>query len=210
MMQQINLYHPIFRRQKKKFSALAMVQAGVAILAGVALIHGMMWWQMRGTAEEVNNTDKQLISANKRLEETNQKLGTGVPTQTLDDQITKLEVQVAERLRIRDVLNRGLFSNTTGYSDFLTAFARQHVSGVWLTGFGITGSGEDMRLQGRTTDPAQVPRYMQKLAAEKVMVGKEFQVFVMSRPEKKENQVMETSYVEFLFKTAPPKQAGKS
>lgn len=210
MMQQINLYHPIFRKQEKKFSALAMAQAGGAILAGVIVIYGVMWWQVHGMRRDLAQTDRQLAVATKRFEETTQKLSPGAQGKTLEDKISSLEKQIAERVRVRDILNRGLFSNTTGYSNFFLAFARQHVAGMWLTGFGITGAGEDMRLQGRTTDPAQVPRYVQRLAAEQVLAGREFQVFVMSQPEKKDGQSAEAPYIEFLFKTAASKEPGKS
>jgi hypothetical protein len=210
MMQQINLYHPIFRKQEKKFSALAMAQAGGAILAGVAVIYGVIWWQVHSIREDVVQADKQLAAVTKRFEEANQKFSSGAQGKTLEDKVANLEKQMAERLRIRDLLSRGYFSNATGYSDFFIAFARQHVNGIWLTGFGITGAGEDLRLQGRTTDPAQVPRYVQRLSAEQVLAGKEFQVFVMSRPEKKQGEATEVPYLEFLFRTASSKEPGKS
>lgn len=209
MIQQINLYRPIFRKQEKKFSAMAMLQAGSAILAGVVVILGLMMWQVHGLRQEVSQVDKQLLAANKRLEDASKNFGPGAKSKSLEDEVANLEKQVAARLRVRDLLTRGLFSNTSGYSDYLVAFARQHVPGIWLTGFDITGAGEDMRLQGRTVNPAQVPRYMQRLSGEEVLAGREFQVFVMSRPEKKDGQP-EQPYVEFLFKTAAHKEQGKS
>ncbi len=210
MMQQINLYRPIFRKQEKKFSALAMLQAGVAILAGVAVIYGLMWWQVRDLRTEVQQANRQLAASTKRLEEATKKFGPGAKSKLLEDEVANLEQQVATRLRLRDVLTRGLFSNTSGYSDFFLAFARQHVPGVWLTGFDIVGAGERMRLQGRTMDPVQVPRYVQRLAREPAIAGKEFQVFVMSRPPEKDGRTAESPYVEFLLRTAPPKEPGKS
>ncbi len=209
MTQQINLYRPIFRKQEKKFSAKAMAQAGGAIVGGIVVIFALMWWQVSGQREELRSTDKQLASATKRLDEAATKFGAGAGTKSIEDEVANLEKQIAARLRIRDLLTRGLFSNTTGYSDYFVAFARQHVPGIWLTGFDITGAGEDMRLQGRTTNPAQVPRYVQRLSSEQVLAGKEFQVFVMSRSPKKDGEVDESPYVDFLFRTGP-KEQGKS
>lgn len=206
-MQQINLYRPIFRKQEKKFSAMAMLQAGGAVLAGIVVIYALLLWQVSDLRNEVRQADAQLATATKRVSEATQKFGPGAKSSLLEDEVANLEKQLAARLRVRDLLNRGLFSNTTGYSGFFVAFARQHVPGVWLTGFDITGAGEDMRLQGRTADPAQVPRYVQRLSAEEVLAGKEFQVFVLSRPQTKDGQPAER-YVEFLFKTAP-KEPGK-
>lgn len=210
MMQQINLYRPIFRKQEKKFSATAMAQAGAAIFAGVVVLYALMFWQVRDLRQEVAKADKQLQSTTKRLEEASSKYGPG-KGKSAENEIAELEKQLAGRLRVRDLLSRGLFSNTTGYSDFFVAFARQHVPGMWLTGFDITGAGEELRLQGCATNAAEVPRYVQRLAAEQVLNGKEFQVFVLSRPEKKEGQqVAVQPHLEFTLKTAPQKEPGKS
>ena len=46
MIQQVNLFHPIFRKQQKKFSAKAMLQAGVAVLAGIGLMYALTWWRL--------------------------------------------------------------------------------------------------------------------------------------------------------------------
>lgn len=209
MIQQINLYRPIFRKQEKKFSAMAMLQAGGAIVGGVAVMLGLMIWQVHGLRQDVRQANNQLVTATKRLDEASKKFGPGAKSKLLEDEVTNLEKQIAARLRVRDLMTRGLFSNTSGYSNYFVAFARQHVSGIWLTGFDITGAGEDMRLQGRTVNPAQVPRYMQRLSGEQVLAGREFQVFVMSQPAKKDGQP-EQPYVEFLFKTATQKHQGKS
>lgn len=205
MKQQVNLYRPIFRKQEKKFSALAMLQAGAAIFVGVAIIYALLYWHVHGLRHELAQTERYLAASSKRLHDVSRQLAPSAKSQLLEQEVARLERQVAGRLRVQDLLARGLFSNTTGYSEFFVAFARQHVSGVWLTGFDITGAGEDMRLQGRATDPAQVPRYVQRLSAEPALAGKEFKVFVLSRPEKTGGAANEP-YVEFLFKTGASKE----
>lgn len=209
MKQQINLYRPIFRKQEKKFSAAAMLQAGAAILAGVLVIFGLLVWQVRTMREEVRQADKQVAMASKRLDEAARRFGIATSRSLMDD-VANLERQVAQRQQMLDVLTRGRLSNTSGYSEYFLAFARQHVPDVWITGVDIVGAGDDLRLQGRTTNPAQVPRYVQRLSAEQVLNGKEFQVFVLSRPPKKDAQAPEPPYVEFLFKTAAQAESGKS
>lgn len=208
-MQQINLYRPIFRKQEKKFSALAMLQAGGAIAVGIAIIYGLIWWHVRDLRSELAQIDKRLVASTKRLDDATTRFGPGAKSKQLQDQVADLEKQIAARLRVRELLGRGIFSNTTGYSDYLVAFARQHVTGLWLTGFDIVGAGEDMRLQGQTSDPALVPRYVQRLSAEQVLAGKDFQVFTMSRPVEKSDTVS-SPYVDFLFRTGPKSEPGKS
>lgn len=206
MMQQINLYRPIFRKQEKKFSSRAMLQAGLAIIAGIVVMYGFQLWQLSGARSELQRVDTQLAAATKRLQDATQKYGPGAKNGQLESEVSKLEQQVAARLQVQDLLSRGLFSNTSGFSQFFLAFARQHLPGVWLTGFDITGAGENMQLQGRTVDPAQVPRYVQRLSAETPLAGKEFQVFTMAKPDKKEKEGDQPRYIEFQFRTALAKE----
>lgn len=198
MSQQINLYRPIFRKQEKKFSALAMLQAGGLMLLGIVALYVVLVWQVHSTRKDLARAEKQHAEVSARLHEVTQKFGPKAPTQTLVDRVAKLEQDVAARQRIHLALKRDLFTNTRGYSDYFLAFSRQHVAGVWLTGFSITGAGEDMKLQGRTSDPVQVPRYVQRLAAESSLAGKEFQVFVLKRDK--------GQYSDFTFQTVSNKE----
>ena len=217
MMQQINLYRPIFRKQEKKFSSLAMIQAGVAILVGMMLIYGLMAWRLHSLRSQVAEAGKLLEDANTRLAQAKQQVGSGNSGKTaIEDQIAQLERQVAASQRTREVMVSGLFANTKGYSEYFEAFARQRIPAVWLTGFDIEGAGEKLMLQGRTSEPSEVPRYMQRLSKESVLNGKEFRMFVMSRPKKKETDpnakstdLAESPYIEFQFRTDLPKDSEK-
>ena len=53
MSQQINLYQPIFRRERKVFSAATIAQATLVVAAGLAAIYGYASWKMRGLNREV-------------------------------------------------------------------------------------------------------------------------------------------------------------
>ena len=62
MSQQVNLYQPIFRKERRKFSAMTMLQAmGIAVL-GIGLLYGYTFWQVRQLRGEVAQTDKQLAA----------------------------------------------------------------------------------------------------------------------------------------------------
>lgn len=198
MNQQINLYRPIFRRQERKFSAIAMVQAGAAIVVGVALLYGMMAWQLNEMRDALRLADQQHIAANGRLQELAQRLGQPVPQPTAVDQIGRLEQQVAALRRTEQSLSSGPLVNKGGYSDYFLALARQHMNGLWLTGITIGEAGENLKLEGRTVDAINVPRYVQRLAAERVLAGKEFEVFLMSSEKSR-------TTLEFSLQTAPGK-----
>jgi hypothetical protein len=199
--QQINLYQPIFRKEEKKFSAVAMLQAVGLVAVGVVALYVFMWWQTGVLKSELGRAEQSHAAATKRLADATGKFGQRKGPSSLDSEISRLEGEIVAKQRMQEILQSGIFSNTTGFSDYFVSFARQSVAGVWLTGFDITGAAEQMSLAGRTTNPELVPRYMQKLSSEKPLSGIEFRAFQMNRPEPNPKEP-DTMFVEFLARTA--------
>ncbi len=200
MSQQVNLYQPIFRKEEKKFSTVAMLQAMGLVVIGVAAIYAYTWWQVGTLKSELKRAEQQHATATKRLADTNEKFGQRPGRTSLDGEIARMEAEIVAKQRIQEILQRGIFSNTHGFSEYFVSFARQYTPGVWLTGFDITGAAEQMTLAGRSTNPELVPRYMQKLSAEKMLSGIEFRVFQMNRPAA-DAKAPNSQYVEFQIKT---------
>jgi Tfp pilus assembly protein PilN len=180
--QQINLYQPIFRKEEKKFSAVAMLQSVGLVAIGVVALYAFMWWQTGTLKSDFRRAEQSHTEASKRLADATTRFGQRKGPSSLENEISRLEGEIVAKQQMQEILQRGVFSNTSGFSDYFASFARQLVPGVWLTGFDITGAGEQMSLAGRTTNPELVPRYMQKLSSEKTLSGIEFRAFQMSRP----------------------------
>jgi Tfp pilus assembly protein PilN len=202
--QQINLYQPIFRKEEKKFSAVAMLQSVGLVAIGVVALYAFMQWQSVTLKSELQRVEQSHAAASKRLAEAKKSFGQRKGPGSLDSEIERLEGEIVAKQRMQDLLQSGIFSNTTGFSSYLVSFARQSISGVWLTGFDITGAADQMSLAGRTSNPELVPRYMQKLSTEQLLSGIEFHAFEMSRPVPKPKE-QDTQYVEFQAKTAVAK-----
>jgi hypothetical protein len=198
--QQINLYQPIFRKEEKKFSTVAMLQSVGLVVIGVTLLYAFTWWQGQALKTELKRVEQNHAAASKRLADATQKFGQRKGPSSLDNEISRMEGEIVAKQQMQEILQRGMFSNTSGFSDYFASFARQRVPGVWLTGFDITGAGEAMSLAGRTTNPELVPRFMQKLSSEKTLAGIEFRTFQMSRPEP-DAKNPETMFVEFQART---------
>ncbi|MBI3778345.1 MAG: PilN domain-containing protein [Gammaproteobacteria bacterium] len=203
MSQQINLYQPIFRKEEKKFSTVAMLQAMGLVVVGVVALYAYTWWQIGALKDDLKRAEQQHATAAKRLADATQKFGQRTGPSSLDTEITRLESEIVAKQRIQEILRSGIFSNTRGFSDYFVSFARQYTPGVWLTGFDITGAAEQMTLAGRSTNPELVPRYMQKLSAEKTLSGIEFRVFQMNRPAADAKEP-DARYVEFQARTGNP------
>jgi type II secretory pathway pseudopilin PulG len=206
--QQVNLYQPLFRKQEKKFSATAMLQSIGVILVAIVLLIAWTQWQVTVLKGERERADQQLVAAAKRLEEVARQFGGGAQGETVEDEVARLEQQLATKQQIRGVLGQGLFGNTQGFSDYFTALARQHLPGLWLTGFEIVGAAEQLTLQGRSASGEAVPRYVQKLAAESRLAGIEFRVFQIERPTTEGKPA--AAYLNFTLKTASGAGAVKS
>lgn len=206
MSQQVNLYQPVFRKQKRKFSAMAMLQAMTIAVLGIGLLYGYTFWQVRQLRAEVTQTDKQLANMMKKMEETTRQFGERLQSKDLQMDVQRLQGQLAEKQRLQQVLQSAQF-NTQGFSDYFIAFARQHIPGVWITGLEITGAADQLTLSGRSTNPELVPRYLQKLSAEKRLSGIEFRTFQMSRGGA-DAKGGATPYVDFMAKTADPVAPG--
>ncbi len=202
MSQQINLVNPIFLRQKKYFSAVAMVQALGLILLGSALFYGYALYQLRQLGQHSDETAKRYADEQSRLA---RYAATYSPQQTarqLAEEVKRAQAQVAMQQEIVDTLESGALGNTTGYSEYLRAFARQVVPGLWLTGFTISGDGVQMSLSGGVLDPALVPAYMRRLNREPIMAGKSFASLQMSQPHGEGAKAVATHYVEFALQSA--------
>lgn len=200
IQQQINLYHPIFRKQEKKFSAKAMLQSGAVVIAGITLMYVYSWWQVNSLKTQEARIEREQQIAMKQIEEMTKRISGQAADPLLKQEVARLESLLETTQRMRDLLQQGRAGNTQGYSNHLIAFARQHTAGVWLTGVSIVGGGDEIKVEGRTTEPELVPQYLQKLSAEKSLSGTQLNTFVISRPEAKKGPA--PHYVEFLATTA--------
>ncbi|WP_136418122.1 PilN domain-containing protein [Herbaspirillum sp. ST 5-3] len=182
MSQQINLFNPIFLKQKKYFSAVTMAQALGLILAGCALLAGYAQYQVTAYGKEAAATTAQLAATQAELGKVNATYGPRQKSKSLEDELHQAEAEVSALQHVFDTLQQGDFGNTKGYADYLRAFAREIVNGVWLTGFTIEGAGNEIELRGRALQPELVPAYITRLKREPVLQGKSFAALEMRTP----------------------------
>lgn len=207
--QQVNLYHPIFRKQHKRFSAKAMAQAGAGVALGTLLMYGYAWWQTASLRHQVAQATAELDTARKRLETFNQQLAARSVDPQLAQEARDLELRANAAERVGQLLAGQAIAGDTGYSKYFIAFARQHVSGVWLTGFSVAGAGDEVTLNGRTANPKLVPTFLQRLSQEEALSGARFHLFQLQRPEKGAKGEGR-GYVEFVVKTTDERASDKS
>jgi len=197
--QQINLFNPAFRRQKKYFSAITMIQALILIVLGAGLFYEYASSQVRQLTGLVAETGKRYTTEQTRLAELQARASSQQNSQLLENELKQIQARANSQQVLVDTLKSGVLGNTSGYSEYMRAFARQVVSGLWLTGFDIAGDATQLNMSGGVLSPDLLPAYVQRLSREKVMHGKSFAALQMQQP--KPGTAKSAHYVEFTLQS---------
>ena len=211
MSQQINLFNPIFLKQEKHFSALTMVQGLGLILLGGLLLTAYAAYQLSSLQNEQKLTSAQLNLAQNQLAKVTADYSPKEKDARLETRLLRAEAEVKSLQQVSDILGKGELGNTDGYAEYLRAFARQIVDGVWLTGFTIQGAGNAISLQGSALRPELVPAYLTRLKSEPVMQGASFATLEMQlpKPDKlaspNEKQASSSAYINFHLHSSSAK-----
>lgn len=198
MSQQINLLNPAFLKQSRVFSLLMMVQGLALIIVFAVLVYVYAFYQVAGLNALSVETTERFSQEQKNLLSDTASYSPQQINQQLKDELQQWEKKVAESDQLVERLRSGSVGNTSGFSEYLRAFSRQVVPGLWLTSFKVTGDAASIKLSGRVTDPALLPVYIQKLGGESVMQGKSFANLQMESP-KTEVKSAAPHYLEFTL-----------
>ena len=180
MSQQINLFDPRLRRQRRYFSAGTVVLA-LGVVLGLALALQQLYaWQNRKLQASLAQTDARVAQLREQMAAFAKQFSAPGSSTALTDEITRLESE----LRLRRGLLSGMQSgagSAEGFSTYLAALARQTTAGVWLTGIEIGG---DLVIRGRALDGELVPAYIRRLNREEAFAGRSVSELRMAvRPE---------------------------
>jgi hypothetical protein len=174
MSQQINLFNPIFLKQKKYFSAVTMVQALGLIVVGSALLRAYTVYQVSMLGKEADAASAQLATLRTKADKINVQYAPRQKDKSLEGEIRNAESELKLLEYALKVLQKGDFGNIGGYAKYMRAFSHQIMDGVWLTGFTIDGADSEISIQGRALKPELIPVYITRLKNEPVLQGKSF------------------------------------
>ena len=172
MAQQINLFNPVFLKQKKYFSAVTMLQALALLLGGILAFYGYTLRETQTLARLSDDTGRQLKAQSEQAARLTQEFSPQGRSKMLSDELARTAVRLKQREDMLSVLRTGGLGNTDGFARYLSAFARQSMSGVWLTGFTIGGDESELLISGRVLQADLVPAYIRALNREDVMRGR--------------------------------------
>jgi len=180
--QQINLFNPIFLTKKRHFSAVTMLQALGMILLGSVALSAYTAYRISALGKEADEIAAQLTALRGKAAKVNAQYAPKQKNKALEDEVRKAEIELKPLPQLLGMLQKGDFGNTAGYAEYMRAFARQIVDGLWLSGFRIDGAGSDIAIQGHALRPELVPVYITRLKREPALQGKSFAALEMQTP----------------------------
>ncbi len=190
MSQQINLFNPVFLKQKKYFSVVSMFWGLLLIICGSALFYWYAIYQVKLLTQQSAETSRRFTAEQQKLANYTEEFSPQKAAQQLADEVKRAEANAAAQQEIIATLRNGDIGNTSGYSEYMRAFARQVTSGLWLTDFNIVGDGKQLSVKGAVLSPDLVPIYIQRLSHESIFRGKTVATLQLQR-------VREARYVSF-------------
>jgi Tfp pilus assembly protein PilN len=180
MYQQINLYQPIFRKQRQIFSAITMLQSMAVVAAALLAIYAYGTWKVTRLEAEVALLEGREATHIAQLSRVDPSLTAGRRAE-LDAEIDRLGATLLDQQRLVEQLREQPLGGTRGFSEYLAALGRQHTPQLWLTGFAVNGGTGAIELAGRSVSAELVPEYLQRLARESALVGQRFDRFEIER-----------------------------
>lgn len=181
MSQQINLFNPIFLKQKKTFSAVNMLDALALLLVGVAAFYAYASIETLNLDRQSVETGRQYNQAKLRLAEASAQFTPKKTDANLEAEVNRLQSQLNERKATLSNLGVGAAAKDTSYAEYLRALARQSLGGLWLTGFKVGKGGAEIEIVGRALQPELVPSYIRRLGQERAMQGRAFDALSMTQ-----------------------------
>ena len=205
MSQQINLFNDDLLKQGKSVSVRGMLQGFGVLLFCVGLFYAYLSYQLQELEDKVAAANKSLAAEQAGLANISRKQS----ALTIEQELKIAEAEAVAQREIINALKSGVIGNTRGYSEYMQAFAKQSLGGLWLTGFSIDGDATQMTISGGALNPELVPSYIQRLNREKIMRGKTFASLQMQLPKAEAGKPETTQYLEFILQSAVASEADK-
>lgn len=181
MSQQINLFNPQFLAKKKYFSSVTMVQALGLLVLGMVAFYGFALWQDRTLARQTGESARAYEQQKQQFTKVTAELSPERREAQLDQDLKSIEAAIALRRALLRELGTGTLTRPAGYSEYLRAFARQTVQGLWLTSLQIAEGGDQLTMSGRALQADLVPVLIGRLKQESVLRGRPLEALAITR-----------------------------
>jgi len=180
MTQNINLYDDSLR-SRRDWATAEMAATAVGVCA-LAVTLATTWArhdlsQLRGPAAQ---TTEALQTAQTELTDLTQRMAELKPDVRLQADLQLAQTSLTQRHAALELLRGGGLGVETGHAAAMSAFARQSINGLWLTGLVL--DNQQVALRGRALNPDLIPTYVSRLNKEPALQGRSFRALDIERP----------------------------
>jgi hypothetical protein len=196
MLQQINLYEPIFREEHKLFSANTICGGLGIVAAGLLAIALFSWWRLILLDRLTHSVQSQVAAQKRFIEHANSLVDLGESPQTIEIRLKSITIDLERRRQALRYLIGGeaggraapseavgaADNGNRGFAGRMAALARQQLDGLWLTGATFTADSGRFELTGSATGAELVPIYLGRLASEAALAGIPLQSIEIRQP----------------------------
>lgn len=193
MTAQINLYNPALRARREYITATTIALGLLLVVVGIVLVYGYYQWRVAQLTQESVAVETDLKMRQDQMAVLADEVARVRHSKAVEQQLADAEAMLRGREAVATVLSTGVLGSAQGFSDYLRAFARQILPGVWITGLDIAAGGTAIRIEGRTTGADQVPAYIKRLTGEKSLQGRSFTTLEIHQPEAQDSASPETA-----------------
>jgi hypothetical protein len=174
MSQQINLYDPALERKRDWFALSNLVAVGVLLAIVVGGAGYLARMEIPALTAQSAQGESQLKSMREQITALGQQVAGRKPDPRIEQELGVARLLLDARGEVLATLKQRLGPDADAFAEYLRGFARQSVSGLWLTAFSFDAVSGGMEIRGRTIDPALIPEYIQRLNKEPAFQGRAF------------------------------------
>jgi hypothetical protein len=191
MLQQINLYEPIFREDHKLFSATTICVGLGIVAAGLMAITVFSWWRVQSLDRQLHAVHTQEAEQKNLMAQANAIVDRSGSHETMEIHLQAMVIDLTRRQQALRYLRGGDAGGSSGpvlanrgFVGRMTALAHQQLDGLWLTGAIFVSGSDSLELTGDAMSADLVPIYLARLMNEPAIAGTKLQSIEIRRPKK--------------------------
>lgn len=184
MSQQINLYQPIFRKEKIVFSAQTIAWLSLGLIVLLLLWSLLIGQRVSGLETELERQQEAEQRAVAQVAELQSSMPPDEPDPQLQDTVQRLRERREGLRESLAALERRMPAAEVNLLARLDALAGEVPDGLWLTGLVMADQGERLTVEGNALEARLVPAWLSDLSRVEQFSGMGFrQIRLSGRPD---------------------------
>lgn len=210
MAGQINLFDPALLRKRDWLALSNVLILAALLMLAVAAAATLVRRDLPALTMQTAANEAQLKVMRDQVVVLGQRVANRKSDPHLESELLETRQLLAARNEILRTLQQGMDPGAGSFADYLRGFARQSLSGLWLTGIAVDAGSQGMEIRGRTIDPALLPEYIARLNKEPALQGRAFAALKLAegKADAPADAAQKTLFHEFTL--IPLKPSGQS